>query len=161
MSDDRRTTTDIQYYDVLKATLKTRGVPITYTRQPRYVTPGLRDYEEKRCDALREKRLGQKAIMQPPSKILTPLCVVSAADYVRHNNIGLHCHNRTHSMLTEVEMRRRPTDGSLSLFLWQMTIGVRDGGGGVGGVMGAVDPLPIRADIRHLFGQKTTHLYFV
>ena len=34
-----------------------------------------------------------------------------------------------------------------------MTIGVRDGGSG-----GAVDP-PIRADIWHLFGQKTTHLF--
>ena len=32
-------------------------------------------------------------------------------------------------------------------------IGVRDGGSG-----GAVDP-PIRADIRHLFGQKTRHLF--
>ena len=32
-------------------------------------------------------------------------------------------------------------------------IGVRDGGSG-----GAVDP-PIRADIRHLFGQKTIHLF--
>ena len=32
-------------------------------------------------------------------------------------------------------------------------IGVRDGGS-----QGAVDP-PIRADIRHLFGKQTTHLF--
>ena len=74
---------------------------------------GLRDYGEKRCDALSDKIMRRKAI-QPSSNI--DACVMSSADSARH---GSACIATTKHMptptLTEVEIRR--TDGSLHIML--------------------------------------------
>ena len=56
--------------------------------------PGLRDYEEKRCDALRDKRTRLKAI-QPSSNIDTFVC--HSCGRLCVSRIGLHSHNRTHA----------------------------------------------------------------
>ncbi len=65
-----------RYKDVLKATLKSCGIPhntweATTTDSVLWRTTchsGLRDYEEKRCDALKDKRMRRKAL-QPSSNI--------------------------------------------------------------------------------------------
>ena len=58
---------------------------------------GLRDYEEKRCDALRDKRTRWKAI-QPSTNIDTFVCHVCG--WICASRIGLHSHNRTHANTT-------------------------------------------------------------
>ena len=55
---------------------------------------GQRDYEEKRCDALRDKRTRRKAI-QPSTNIDTFVCYVCGR--LCASRIGLHNHNRTHA----------------------------------------------------------------
>ena len=72
-----------RYKDVLKATLKSCSIPHNTweaTATDRALCrstchSGLRDYGEKRCDALRDKRMRRKAI-QPSSNIDTFLCHV-------------------------------------------------------------------------------------
>ena len=54
----------------------------------------LRDYEEKSCDALRDKRMRWKAI-QPSSNIDIFLCHVCGQ--LCPSQIGLHSHNQTHA----------------------------------------------------------------
>ena len=91
-----------RYKDVLKATLKSCGIP-HYTREATATAralwrstchSGLRDYEEKRCDALRDKRMRREAI-QPSSNIDTFVCHVCGR--LCASRIGLHSHNRTHA----------------------------------------------------------------
>ena len=90
------------YKDVLKGTLKSCGIPhntceATATDRALSLSTchsGLRDYEERRCDALRGKRMRRKAI-QPSSNIDTFLCHV--CDRLCASRIGLHSHNRTHA----------------------------------------------------------------
>ena len=70
--------------NVLKATLKSCGIPHTTweaTTTDRALWPsichsGIRDYEEKRCDALGDKRTRRKAI-QHSTNIDTFVCHVS------------------------------------------------------------------------------------
>ena len=91
---------------------------------------GLRDYEEKRCDALRDKKMILKAI-QPSSTIDTFVCHVCGR--LCAPRIGLHSHNRTHDntntdcgrdpTLTSVEIRR--TDGSLHSYIHQYKMCLR------------------------------------
>ena len=91
-----------RYKDVLKATLKSCGIPhntweATATDRALWCSTchsGLRDYEEKRCDALKDKRMRRKAI-QPSSNIDTFLCHVCGR--LCASRIGLHSHNRTHA----------------------------------------------------------------
>ena len=91
-----------RYKNVLKATLKSCGIPhntweATATYRPLWRSTchsGLRDYEEKRCDALRDKRMRRKAI-QPSSNIDTFLCYICGR--LCASRIGLHSHNRTHA----------------------------------------------------------------
>ena len=91
-----------RYKDVLKATLKSCGIPhntreATATHRALWRSTchsGLRDYGEKRCDALRDKRMRRKAIL-PSSNIDTFLCGVCCSLYA--SRIGLHSHNRTHA----------------------------------------------------------------
>ena len=91
-----------RYKDVLKATLKSCGIPhnsweATATDSALWRSTchsGLRDHEEKRCDTLRDKRMRRKAI-QPSSNIDTFLCHVCGRLYA--SRIGLHSHNRTHA----------------------------------------------------------------
>ena len=91
-----------RYKDVLKATLKSCGIPhntweATATDRALWRSTchsGLRDYEEKRWDALRDKRMRRKAI-QPSSNIDTFLCHVCGR--LCASRIGLHSHNRTHA----------------------------------------------------------------
>ena len=85
-----------------KATLKSCGIPhntweATATGRALWRSTchsGLRDYEEKTCDALRDKRMRRKAI-QPSSNIDTFLCHVCGR--LCASRIGLHSHNRTHA----------------------------------------------------------------
>ena len=91
-----------RYKDVLKATLKSCGIPhktwkATATDRALWHSTchsGLRDYEEKRCDTMRDKRKRRKAI-QPSSNIDTFLCHVCGR--LCTSRIGLHSHNRTHA----------------------------------------------------------------
>ncbi len=91
-----------QYKDMLKATLKSCGIPhntweATATNRVLWHSichSGLRDYEEKRCDALRDKRMRRKAI-QSSSNIDIFLCHVCGR--LCASRIGLHSHNRTHA----------------------------------------------------------------
>ena len=91
-----------RYKDVLKATLKSCGIPhmtweSTATDRALWRSTchsGLRDYEEKRCDTMRDKRKRRKAI-QPSSNIDTFLCHVCGR--LCASRIGLHSHNRTHA----------------------------------------------------------------
>ena len=114
-----------RYKDVLKATLKSCGIPhntweATATDCPLWRSTchsGLRDYEENRCDPMRDKRMRRKAI-QPSSNIDTFLCHVCGR--LCASRIGLHSHNRPHAKfflptqtLTEVEIRH--TDGSFHI----------------------------------------------
>ena len=90
-----------RYKYVLKATLKSCGIPhntweATATDRALWRSTchsGLRDYEEKRCDALRDKRMRRKAI-QPSSNIDTFVCHVCVR--LCASRICLHSHNRTH-----------------------------------------------------------------
>ena len=92
-----------RYKDVLKATLKSCGIPHTTweaTATDRSLWrstchSGLRDYEEKRCDALRDKRMRRKAIIHPSTNIDTFVCQVCGR--ICASRIGLHSHNRTHA----------------------------------------------------------------
>ena len=91
-----------RYKDVLKATLKSCGIP--HTTWEATATDcslwhstchsGLRDNEEKRCDALRDKRTRRKA-NQPSANIDTFVCHVCGR--ICASRIGLHSHNRTHA----------------------------------------------------------------
>ena len=91
-----------RYKDVLKAKLKSCGIPhnnweTTATDRTLWRSTchsGLRDYEEKRCDALRDKRMRRKAI-QSSSNIDIFLCHVCGR--LCASRIGLHSHNRTHA----------------------------------------------------------------
>ena len=102
-----------RYKDVLKATLKSCGIPhntweATATDRPLWRSTchsGLRDYEQKRCDALRDKRMRRKAI-QPSSNIDTFLCHVCGR--LCASRIGLHSHNRTHAN-TNTDGGRHPS----------------------------------------------------
>ena len=93
-----------RYKDVLKATLKSCGIPHTTwetTATDRSLWrstchSGLRDYEEKRCDSLRDKRMRRKAIIQPSANTDdTFVCHVYGR--ICASRIGLHSHNRTHA----------------------------------------------------------------
>ena len=92
-----------RYMDVLKATLKSCGIPHTTweaTATDRALWrstchSGLRAFEEKRSDVLRDKRLRRKAIIQPSTNIDTFVCNVCGR--ICTSRIGLHCHNRTHA----------------------------------------------------------------
>ena len=55
---------------------------------------GLRDYKEKRCDALRDQIMRRKAI-QPSSNIDTSVCHVCGR--LCRSRIGMHSHSRTHA----------------------------------------------------------------
>ena len=91
-----------RYKDVLKATLKSCGIPhntweATATDRLLWRSTchsGLRDYEENRCDALIDKIMRRKAI-QPSSNIDTFLCHVCGR--LCASRIGLHIHNRTNA----------------------------------------------------------------
>ena len=108
-----------RYKDVLKATLKSCGIPhttweATATNRSLWRSTchsGLRDYEEKRYDALRDNIIRRKAIIQSSTNIDTFVCHVCGR--ICASRIGLHSHNRTHANtnMNEVEIRR--TDGSL------------------------------------------------
>ena len=90
------------YKDVLKATLKSCGIPHTTweaTATDRALWrstchPCPQDYEEKRCDALRDKRTRRKAI-QPSTNIDTSVFHVYGR--LCASRIVLHSHNRTHA----------------------------------------------------------------
>ena len=102
-----------RYKDVLKKTLKSSGIPLntweaTTTDRALWRSTchsGLRDYEEKRCDALRDKRMRRKAI-QPSSNIDTFLCHVCGR--LCASRIGLHSHNRAHAN-TNTDWGRDPS----------------------------------------------------
>ena len=91
-----------RYKDVLKATLKSCSIRHNTweaTARDRAIWrstchSGLRDYEEKRCDTMRDKRMRRKAI-QPSSNIDTFVCHVCGL--LCASRIGLHSHNRTHA----------------------------------------------------------------
>ena len=106
-----------RYKDVLKATLKSCGVPHNTWESTamdralwrRTCHVGLHEFEKKRCDALREKRLRLRLRLPSLHQTLSPLCVVSVDDNVHRGSV---CSATTvHAILTEVEIRR--TDGSL------------------------------------------------
>ena len=92
-----------RYKDVLKATLKSCGIPhttweATATDRAFWRSTchsGLRDYEEKRCDALRDKRTRWKAI-QRSTNIDTFVFSTSAAESAHHGSACIS-HNRTHA----------------------------------------------------------------
>ena len=96
-----------------KATLKSCGIPhntweATATDRSLWRSTchsGLRDYEEKRCDTMRDKRKRRKAI-QPSSNIDTFLCHVCAR--LCASRIGLHSHNGTHAN-TNTDWGRDPS----------------------------------------------------
>ena len=81
-----------QYKDMLKATLKSCGIPhntweATATDRVLWHSTchsGLRDYEEKRCDALRDKRMRRRVCNL--HQTLTHLSVMSAADSAHHGS---------------------------------------------------------------------------
>ena len=85
-----------------KATLKSCGIPHTTweanaTDRALWRSTchsGLHDHEEKRCDALRDKRTRWKAI-QPSTNIDTFVCHVCGR--LCASWIGLHSHNQTHT----------------------------------------------------------------
>ena len=91
-----------RYKDVLKATLKSCGIPhntwettaIDRTFWRSTCHSGLRDYEEKRCDVLMDKRVRQKVIQPSPNidTFVSHVCGLLCA-----LRIGLHSHNRTHA----------------------------------------------------------------
>ena len=91
-----------RYKDVLKATLKSCGIPhntweAAATDRALWCSTchsGLRDYEEKRCDALRDKRMRRKAI-QPSSNIDIFVCHVCGR--LCASRVGLNSHNRAHA----------------------------------------------------------------
>ena len=106
--------------DLLEATLKSFGVPhntwettaIDRTLWRSTCHSGLRDYEEKRCDALRDKRVRRKVIQPSPNidTFVSHVCGLLCA-----SRIGLHSHNRTDAN-TNTEVKIRRTDGSLHTY---------------------------------------------
>ena len=90
-----------RYKDVLKATIKSCGVPHNSWESTamdralwrRTCHVGLHEFEKKRCDALREKRLRRKAT-QPSSNTVTFVCHVCGRQCA--SRIGLFSNNRTH-----------------------------------------------------------------
>ena len=93
-----------RYKDVLKVTLKSCGIPHTTwetTATDRSLWhstchSGLRDYEEKRCDSLSDKRMRRKAIIQPSTNT-DDTFVCHVCGRICASRIGLHSHNRTHA----------------------------------------------------------------
>ncbi|KAI0228216.1 hypothetical protein LSAT2_021307 [Lamellibrachia satsuma] len=89
-----------KYKDVLKVTLKSCGVPQNTWESTamdralwrRTCHVGLHEFEKKRCDALREKRLRWK-VTQPSSNTVTFVCRVCGRQCA--SRIGLFSHNRT------------------------------------------------------------------
>ena len=103
-----------RYKDVLKSTLKSCGIPhntweATATDRALWrITchSGLRDYEEKRCDALMDKRLRRKDIIQPSTNIDPFVCHVCGR--ICASRIGPHSLNRTHAH-TSTDCGRDPS----------------------------------------------------
>ena len=69
----------------------TPGKPLRQT-VPSGVVPATPVYEERRCDALRDKRMRRKAIQQPSSNIDTFLCHVCGR--LCASRIGLHSQHK-------------------------------------------------------------------
>ena len=109
--------------DVLKATLKSCGIPhntweATATDRSLWRSTchsGLRDYEEKRCDALRDKIMRRNAIIQPSTNIDT--CVCHVCGRICASRIGLHSHNRTHAN-TNTDCDRDPSYRRLTPYIY-------------------------------------------
>ena len=112
-----------RYKDVLKATLKSCGTSHTTwetTATDRSLWrstchSGLRDYEEKRCDSLRDKRMRRKAIIQPSTNT-DDTFVCHVCGRICASRIGLHRHNRTHAN-THTDWGRDPSYRRLTPYI--------------------------------------------